>query len=186
MIERKYLAHYLDANFDKTYAATDYARIGKNLEEYSEELNPDVEVTKNILGEQSVVHSGYEVQSDVDPFYYEDYDDALSNKIMEIVNTRATGDKCKTSMVDVLLKPGETEEAPPTVVWAYREDVYVIPNSSGGDTSGIQTPFTVYKAGNRVKGNFDLSSKKFTAIDTMALSGGTKVSTAGTVKKLSE
>ncbi len=162
MIERKYLAHFVDAAFDTTYAETDYVRLGKNLEEYSEELNPDVEITHNILGEQSVQHSGYEVQADVDPFYYEDYDDTLSEKIMELANTRATGDKCKTSMVDVLLKPGATEDTEPTVVWAYREDVYLIPNSVGGDTSGVQTPFTLYKAGNRVKGTFSLSTKEFT------------------------
>nr|DAR11977.1 MAG TPA: hypothetical protein [Bacteriophage sp.] len=160
MIERKYLAHYLDSSFGAV--STTYVRLGKNLEEYNEELNPDVEVTKNILGEQSVQHSGYEVQSDVDPFYYEDYDDALSNKIMELANTRATGDKCKTTMVDVLLKPGTSEDDAPTAVWAYREDVYVIPTSVGGDTSGIQTPFTVYKAGNRVKGTWNVTAKTFT------------------------
>ena len=161
MIERKYLAHYIDASFGG--GTVSYVRLGKDLEEYNEELNPDVEVTKNIIGEQSVKHSGYEVQADVDPFYFEDYDDALSGKIMELANTRATGDKCKTTMVDVLLKPGATESAAPTVVWAYREDVYVIPNSVGGDTSGIQTPFTIYKAGNRVKGTWDVVKKSFTA-----------------------
>ncbi len=166
MVERKYLAHYIDAAFDTTYEAAEYVRIGKHLEEYNEELNPDVEVTKNILGEQSVTHNGYEVQADVDPYYIESYDDALSTKIMEIANERATGDKCKTTMVDVLLKPG-AEGGDPTVVWAYREDVYVIPNSVGGDTSGIQVPFTVYKAGNRSKGTFDLKSKKFTASGVM-------------------
>lgn len=163
MVERKYLAHYIDAAFDTTYAASEYVRLGKDLEEYGEDLNPDVAITKNILGEQSVKVNGYEVQADVDPFYYEGNDDALSEKIMEIANNRSTGDKCKTSCVDVLLKPGETEDAAPAVVWAYREDCYVVPNSVGGDTSGIQTPFTVYKAGNRVKGTFDLSTKKFTA-----------------------
>ena len=161
MIERKYLAHYIDASFGSGTVSN--VRLGKDLEEYNEELNPDVEVTKNIIGEQSVKHSGYEVQADVDPFYFEDYDDALSGKIMELANTRATGDKCKTTMVDVLLKPGATEDAAPTVVWAYREDVYVIPNSVGGDTSGIQTPFTIYKAGNRVKGTWDVVKKSFTA-----------------------
>lgn len=160
MIERKYLAHYIDASFGG--GTVSYVRLGKDLEEYNEELNPDVEVTKNIIGEQSVKHSGYEVQADVDPFYFEDYDDALSEKIMELANTRATGDKCKTTMVDVLLKPGTTESAAPTVVWAYREDVYAIPNSVGGDTSGIQTPFTAYKAGNRVKGTWNVESKTFT------------------------
>ena len=161
MIERKYLAHYLDAKFGG--AETDYVRLGRHLEEYSEELNPDVEVSKNILGEQSVTHLGYEVQAEVDPFYFEDYDDALSAKIMELANTRATGEQCRSTMVDVLLKPGAGAEDEPSVVWAYREDVYVIPTSIGGDTSGIAMPFTVYKAGNRVKGTFDIKTKEFTA-----------------------
>lgn len=162
MVERKYLAHYIDAAFDTTFEATDYVRIGRHLEEYSEELNPDVDVTKNIMGEQSVAHKGYAVQAEVSPFYYESYSDVLSNRIMDIANTRATGDACRTSMVDVLLKPGESGGAP-TVVWAYREDVYLIPEKIGGDTSGIGMPFTVYKAGGRVKGTFDTASRVFTA-----------------------
>ncbi len=161
MVERKYLAHYIDAAFDKSLDGCDYVRIGRHLEEYSEQLNPDVEVKKNIIGEQSVVHSGYEIEGDVDPFYFESYEDKLSNKIMELINTRATGDTCRTTMVDVLLKPG-AEGGKPTVVWAYREDVYVVPSSFGGDTSGIGIPFTVYRAGNRVKGSFDTSTREFT------------------------
>lgn len=164
--ERKYLAHFLDGAFDMTYAATAYARLGKDLEEYAEELNPDVETRKNILGENSVVHNGYEVSSDVDPYYYE-YDDSLSEKIMDIAMNRLTGDQCKTSKVDVILKPGATATDAPTVVKAWREDVYVIPNSVGGDTSGVQTPFTIYNAGNRVEGTFDLSTKMFTASSTL-------------------
>ena len=78
MIERKYLAHFLDSSFGS--GAPAYARLGKDLEEFNEELNPDVETKHNILGETSVVHSGYEPQAEVDPFYYE-YDDALSEKI---------------------------------------------------------------------------------------------------------
>lgn len=164
--ERKYLAHYLDGAFDMTYAAPAYVRLGRDLEEYAEELNPDVETKKNILGENSVVHNGYEVSSDVDPYYYE-YDDSLSEKIMDIAMNRLTGDQCKTSKVDVILKPGATSTDAPTVVKAWREDVYVIPNSVGGDTSGVQTPFTIYNAGNRVEGTFDLSTKTFTANTTL-------------------
>lgn len=169
MIERKYLAHYLDAAFDMTGEATSYTVLGKDLEEFNEEMNPQVEVKSNILGEQSVQHSGYQVQGEVAPFYFADYNDELSGKIAELVNTRATGDKCKTTMVDVLLKPGATDSTAPTVVWAYREDCYVIPTSIGGDTSGVQVPFTVYMAGNRTKGSFDISTKKFTP-ETASLS----------------
>lgn len=161
MTERKYLAHYIDSAFDTTYKATEYVRLGKDLEEYAIELNPDVETKKNILGENSVAVSGYEVSSSVDPYYY-DYDEALSEKIMDIAMNRTTGDGCKTTTIDVLLKPGATSDAAPTVVWAYREDCYIVPQSVGGDTTGIQIPFELHRAGNRVKGTFDLTTKKFT------------------------
>lgn len=159
--ERKYLAHYLDAAFDTKYTACEYVRMGKDLEEYSVELNPDVETKKNILGENSVNVSGYEVSSSVDPYYYE-YDEKLSEKIMDIAMNRTTGDGCKTSTIDVLLKPGATDEDEPTTVWAYREDCYVVPQSVGGDTTGIQVPFEIHRSGNRVKGTFDIKTKKFT------------------------
>lgn len=152
-IERKYLAHFIDASFGG--ATANYVRLGKDLEEYNEELNPDVEIKKNILGEQSVQHNGYEVQSEVDPFYaYEG--DPLYEQLEKIANDRLTGDDCKTTKVDVLLKSDGT------VSWAYKEDVYVVPNSLGGDTSGVQIPFTVHNAGNRVKGTFNLTTKTFT------------------------
>lgn len=161
-IERKYMAHYLDGAFDTSYEGAEYVRLGKDLEEYLVELNPDVEVSKNILGENSVRVNGYEASASVEPYYYE-YDDSLSEKIMKIAMERLTGDSCKTSTVDVLLKPAKALNAAPDVVWAYREDCYVVPESVGGDTTGVQIPFTIHRAGNRVKGTFDLTTKKFTA-----------------------
>lgn len=155
-IERKYLAHFIDAGFGTT---VNYVRLGKDLEEYNEELNPDVEVNKNILGEQNVQHNGYEVQSEVDPFYAYT-GDPLFEALAAIANERKTGSDCVTTKVDVLLS------ADGTVEWAYREDVWVIPTSLGGDTGGVQIPFTVYNAGNRVKGTFDMSTKKFTESST--------------------
>lgn len=166
MTERKYLAHYLDGAFDTSYTATEYTRLGKDLEEYNVELNPDVERKTNILGENAVVVNGYDVSTGVSPYYY-DYDDSLSEKIMDIAMTRTTGDGCKTSTVDVLLKPGATANDAPTVLWAYREDCYVVPDSVGGDTSGVQIPFTIHRAGNRVKGTFDLATKKFTENESL-------------------
>lgn len=152
-IERKYLAHFLDSDFGKSKEA--YVRIGADLEELNEDLSPDVEVKKNILGEQKVSHNGYEVQSEVEP-YYADFDDPLFTPLYEIAMERKTGDACKTTKVDVLLNSDGSVES------AYREDVYVVPTSFGGDTSGVQIPFTIYNAGNRVKGTFDLTSKTFT------------------------
>ena len=144
-IERKYLAHYIDVSFGEGTA--NYVRLGKDLESYAEELNPQVEIRKNILGEQSVTHNGYEVQSSVEPFYcYEG--DALFTQLAKIVNERLNGDDCKTTRVEALF------DSEGTVVWAYREDCYVIPQSMGGDTSGVQIPFQVMNAGNRVEGTW--------------------------------
>ncbi len=152
-IERKYLAHYVDATFNGENP--NYVRLGADLEEYIEELSPDVEVKKNIIGEQNVSHNGYEVQSEVDPFYA-DFDDPLFEQLSTIANERLTGEACVTTKVDVLLA------ADGTCIWAYREKVYLVPNSIGGDTSGVQIPFSVYNAGERVKGTWDVATKKFT------------------------
>ena len=156
-IERKYLAHFIDAAFSS--ASPNYQRLGKDLEEYNEELNPDVEITKNILGEQNVVHSGYEVQASADTFYAY-YDEPLGEHLFVIANERKTGSDCKTTKVDVLFNEDGSVE------WAYREDCYVIPDSVGGDTSGVQIPFTVYGAGNRTAGTWNNSTRTFTPSST--------------------
>lgn len=160
-VGRKYLAHYLDAAFDTTYSACEYVRLGDDLEEYSIELNPEVETKKNILGENSVHLSGYEVSSSVDPYYFA-HDDKLSEKLMDIAMTQTDGEGVVSSTVDVLLKKSETDDEAPTVVWAYRTDCVVAPQSVGGDTTGIQIPFEIHRKGNRVKGTFDITTKKFT------------------------
>lgn len=159
---RKYLVHYIDAAFDTTYAATDYQLLGADLDTFSIEMNPQVESKQNILGESSVVHSGYEVSSSVDTFYH-DVKKTLETKIIELAMERAIGDQCKTSYVEVLYQDGATDDAPPVVISAYREDVLTIPKSYGGDTTGVQVPFDIHYCGNRTKGSFDRESRKFTA-----------------------
>lgn len=158
---RKYLAHYIDSNFDLTYEETDYIRLGKDLESFSETLNPDTETKQNIIGETSTIHNGYEAEATVDT-YYHDHDGKLEGKLMDFAMNRTTGEECKTSYTSVLMKPGATDESKPVVVKAWREDVYVIPTEVGGDTSGVQIPFDIKFDGNRVEGNFDLDTKIFT------------------------
>lgn len=162
MIERKYMFHYIDAGFNKlttddgTPAASNdqnYVRLGKDLETYGEELNPQVSVQNNILGEQTVRHTGYQVSSTVEP-YYADYDDPLFEKLQEIANNRTVGDGTETTRIDGLIA------ADGTVEWAYMESCKVIPSSFGGDTSGVQIPFQVQNCGNRHEVTFDLATKK--------------------------
>lgn len=161
MLERKYLAHFIDAAFDMTGADTNYVRLGADLEELSVEMNPTIESSKNILGESTALLEGYEVSAGVDPFYIS-HEEALSEKLMEIVDNELTGDNCKTTAVDVWLKAGETPADPPVVIRAIRRDVIVAVQSYGGDTKGVNIPFELHGSTNKVQGTFDLQSKKFT------------------------
>lgn len=152
-LERKYLAHFIDSAFNGKSAA--YVRLGVDLEEYTVEMNPDGESSKNILGESRYNLKGYEPQGTVDPYYaYEG--DVLFTQLKKIIDERATGAATQTTVVDVMLS------ASGTVTDAYREDVIVVPTSLGGDTSGVSIPFEVHYAGNRTKGTFDMSTKTFT------------------------
>lgn len=166
MKERKFLAHYVDAAFKKLTSddgtpptGTDYIRIGKHLEQYNEEMNPQVNTTNNILGEQITIHTGYQVSGTVEPYYCEE-GDPLFPELMGIVNERKIGTACETTVLDVLLNEDGTVE------WAYMESALLIPNSFGGDTSGIQIPFSVNYNGNRHRVNFNTATKaatKYTA-----------------------
>lgn len=161
MLERKYLAHFIDAAFDLSGKATNYVKLGEHLEELSVEMNPTVETNRNIWGENTAMLNGYEVSASVDP-YYISHDEALSEKLMEIVDNELTGDAVKTTVVDVWMKPGATPDEKPTVIKAIRREVIVAVQSYGGNTSGVQIPFNMSGGTNRTKGIFDLETKTFT------------------------
>ena len=62
-IERKYMAHYLNAAFGSGDAS--YTRLGSDLEEYSPELTANVEKKSNIVGETTVTINGYQIPFNV-------------------------------------------------------------------------------------------------------------------------
>ena len=108
-IERKYMAHYLNAAFGKGEA--DYTRLGQDLEEYAPELTANVEKKSNILGQTSVVIDGYQKQGEVSPYYAEE-GDPLFEKLQGIIDGDLVLDDLKTDIVEVKLwsktRPGPT------------------------------------------------------------------------------
>lgn len=156
-IARKYMGHYIDAGSLCGGLSPEYERLGKDLEEFNVELNPDTEVKKNIIGEASFVHNGYEPSSEVDPFYAET-GSTLFNKLQKIIDERHQDDNLKTNVVEVHLWGEESSEA----YEAYKQDCYVVPTSYGGDVSGYQIPFTINYVGERTKGKYNISTGAFT------------------------
>lgn len=154
-IERKLMAHLIDASFGGD--SPTWWRLGEDLEEFNVELNPDTETGKNILGESTFKHKGYEESAEADP-YYANTDDEIFAKLQQIIDERLTGDNCKTSSLEVHMWEGDETEG----FEAYMQDCYVIPKSYGGDTSGYQIPFSVYPVGTRVKGTYVPKTQTFT------------------------
>ena len=155
-IERKYMAHFLDKTFQGTTPS--WYRIGKDLEEFNVEMNPDTEKKKNILGNNSLVHKGYEMSGSADPFYAEVGDD-LFERLQQIVDEQSNGDQLKTYSLEVHLWDAGTTSG---TFKAFRQECYVIPKSYGGDTSGYQIPFDVTYVGDKKSGYFNTSNNEFT------------------------
>ena len=156
-IERTYMAHFIDAGSLCKGETPKYERLGKDLEEYNVELNPDTETSKNINGESTFKHNGYEVSSDADP-YYADTESTLSDKLQTIIDERLKDDNLKTNAVEAHLWKETTDGKNE----AYQQACYIVPTSYGGDTSGYQIPFSVNYVGKRTKGTFDLATATFT------------------------
>ena len=156
-IERKYMAHYLNANFANDDGTAGYVRLGQDLEEYSPELSANVEKKNNILGNTTVTIDSYQKQGEVSP-YYAETGDPLFEKLQTIIDGDLVLDDLKTDIVEVKLWGEASAGAYPAV----KEECYIEVSSYGGDTTGYQIPFNVHYTGVKTKGTFDVSQKTFT------------------------
>ncbi len=153
-IERKYLAHFI--NTAKAEEAV-YEQLGKDLESFTPELSAQVETKKNILGQSSILISGYEKKASVEP-YYAEAGTGLFAMLQKIIDDGLVLDELRTDVVEVKLWDNTQDGVYPAI----REEVFVEVNSYGGDTTGYQIPFTLHYTGKREKGTFDVATKTFT------------------------
>lgn len=153
-IERKYLAHFINAG---TESEPVYERLGKELEEYAPELSAQVEVKKNILGQTSVLISGYQKTAAVEP-YYAEADSQLFKRLQAIIDGDLVLDQLKTQVIEVKL----WEAAEDGVYPAIMEQAYIEVSSYGGDTNGYRINFTVHYTGEKKSGSFSIADGSFT------------------------
>lgn len=155
-IERKYLAHYVNTAADQENPV--FERLGKDLEEFSAELSAQVDTKKNILGETSVVISGYEKTGSVEP-YYAEAGTGLFERLQNIIDNSLVLDGLKTAVVEVKLWEEQGEGTYPATM----EEAFIEVKSYGGDTSGYQIPFVLHFTGKKTAGAFNLNTRTFTA-----------------------
>ena len=146
-------AHLLFVDTSMGTGTASWYPVGKDIEELSVDLGADTETLKNILDETSVRHNGYEPTISADPFYA-DPDDPLYPVLKDIAMNRKKGGECLTKYLEVIV-----DDTSDTNHSAWQEDCMLVPQSVGGDTSGLQIPFNILPAGNRQEGTATLVNK---------------------------
>lgn len=136
--------------FFASFDGTEWEVLGRDNDELTKELNPDTETSKNVLGESTFQHSGYEPEIEVDP-YYADPESPLYEKLSAAAVQELYGDEdIKGKFVEVIFD--KADEAAGTMSGTgYQRDAYIVPQSTGGDTAGLGIPFTVNPVGPQKK-----------------------------------
>lgn len=147
-MQRKFFQNFIDTTMNGTTPS--FYRLGKDLEEFNIEMNPDTETSKNILGESTFNHNGYEINASAEPFYART-GDALFEALQNIIDTGAQYEGCATTMIEVHLWDAGTTSG---TYKAFSQPCFLVPTSYGGDTSGYQIPFTVNYVGEKKPGYF--------------------------------
>ena len=151
------------ASFDKT--AWDV--LGKDNDDLNKELNPDTETSKNVLGEATFKHNGYEPEVNVDPYYADD-ESPLYEKLLAAAVQEKYGDAdIKGYFVEAVFETAENGVLSGT---GYRREAYIVPQSTGGDTAGFGIPFTVNPVGpmTEVTVSYTMSTRAVTITEKSA------------------
>ena len=137
--ERKMYIHI--ASFD----GTAWEVLGKDNDDLSKELNPDTETSKNVLGDSTFTHSGYQPEVSVDPYYADSTSSLYSDLCDAAIQEKFDDASIKGYFVECLF-----DSAPANGVVSgtgYKRDAYIVPQSIGGDTKAVGIPFTVTPVG---------------------------------------
>lgn len=142
-----FFAGFLESGQGKTAPTNvDWEVLGRDNDDLTKDLNPDTETSKNVLGETTFKHSGYEPSVNVDP-YYADTTSALYSKLKAAAVQEKYGDEdIKGYFVEAVFDGTQSTEGHLTGT-GYMREAYIVPESTGGDTAGYSIPFTVNPVG---------------------------------------
>ncbi|MGN0363698.1 MAG: hypothetical protein ACI4ET_12745 [Bilifractor sp.] len=132
--------------FFASFDGEKWAPLGKDNDDLSKDLNPDVDTSKNVLGETTVDFAGYEPSVEVDPYYAEE-GDVLYSKLADIAEQELSGDEDVAGFYAEVMFDKVDKTAGTMTGTGHKRAAKIIPSSIGGDTTGVGIPFTVYPYG---------------------------------------
>lgn len=154
-----------------TYTAksTGWEAIGKDNDDLSKELNPDTETGKNVLGETTFNHSGYEPEVNVD-LYYMDPARVMYPHLRDIaMQEKYSEEDCVGWFAEAFYESAD-EEAQTMEGYCYVRRAWFVPESDGGDTAGAAVPYTIHPIGAMTRKHivYDMKTNEATITDEAA------------------
>lgn len=149
-----------------TAASGGWEALGKDNDELTKELNPDTETTKNVLGETTLTHSGYEPEIDLDP-YYMDPSKIMYDHLLEVALEELYGEGDLLGYFAEAFFTSANKEAQTMTGYCFVRRAWFIPQSVGGDTAGYAIPFNINPVGAMEKKNivYDMKTNQATITD---------------------
>lgn len=120
--------------------------LGKDTDDLSKDLNPDIETSKNVLGEATAVHMGYEPEVNLDP-YYIDPARRMYAKVRKAAIEELYGEADILGWFAEAFFDTVNRETRKMTGKAYVRKAKYVPLSTGGDTSGYAIPVTIHPEG---------------------------------------
>lgn len=144
-------------------ASGGWEAIGKDNDDLSKELNPDTETFKNVLGESSFTHSGYEPEIGVDPYYIDPSRKMYSRIRDNAIQENFAESDLKGYFAEAYFETANKETRKMTG-YCYVREAWYVPQSTGGDTSGFAVPVNIYPVGAAVKKaiSYDMATNEAT------------------------
>lgn len=148
-IKRREFAMFVDISLDDEGA--NWEIVGRKIEDLSLEMNPNVETLTDITGLTQTTLDKYEKQTSVSP-YYARRDSKMSEWLYNVVrNEKTLSDVEKTFLcVNIFAGADGSYDA-----WTQKAIVAV--QSYGGDTKGVQIPYTLYWIGKKTFGTVSIA-----------------------------
>ena len=164
-----YFAGFLAEGDGKTAPAdVEWEVLGRDNDDLSKELNPDTETSKNVLGEATFKHNGYEPEIGLDPYYADD-ESPLYEKLLAAAVQEKFGD---TDIKGYFVEAVYNSATDTTLTGeGYMREAYIVPQSTGGDTSGFGIPFNVNPVGPMTKVTVTYTKATRAVTISTALSG---------------
>lgn len=134
----------IDVNYTK--ASGGWEAIGKDNDDLSKELNPDTETSKNVLGESTFMHSGYEPSVSVDPYYIDPSRKMYKRILKNALEERFGENELKGYFAEAFFTLANKEKRTMSG-YAYVREAWFVPQSTGGDTTAFGIPVEIHPVG---------------------------------------